>query len=416
MEKFCGYERRIALTDANHARHFLEHQLELGLSPVLTDEACKVVEGYNEDDCRATWHLREWVEAIRAEVVAGGREISRPAPKDLSQSEEVGAHQQRVAALFEALTRDVPTEPADRNAEQAARWLLAHALDWHRREEKVKWWEFFRMKDLSEEELLDEKVAVAGLVFTQRMPKRSARERSPIDQYRYPSQECSIRTGDTLFTLDEQKFGEVVAADLSARALDVKKPIKLDGLHPKSVFAHTHYRTDEQSKSILRIADWIVENGIDSPGPYRAARDLLLRHRPRLVQGHSLILVANESVVQSACRVGLPLDSSVLPIQGPPGAGKTFTGARMICALVDQGKKVGITAVSHKVIRKLLDEVVDAAREMGITRLVCGHRIEAADSGDGRIRELGRNDEALHALEGDEGNVLGRSEERRVGK
>ena len=52
------------------------------------------------------------------------------------------------------------------------------------------------------------------------------------------------------------------------------------------------------------------------------------------------------------------MDRSVLPIQGPPGAGKTFTGARMICQLVNQGKKVGITAVSHKVIRKLLDEVL----------------------------------------------------------
>ena len=37
---------------------------------------------------------------------------------------------------------------------------------------------------------------------------------------------------------------------------------------------------------------------------------------------------------------------------------KTYTGARMICALAREGKKVGITANSHKVIRNLLDEVV----------------------------------------------------------
>ena len=51
----------------------------------------------------------------------------------------------------------------------------------------------------------------------------------------------------------------------------------------------------------------------------------------------------------------------MLAIQGPPGAGKTFTGARMICELIRQGKKVGITAMSHKVIRNLLDEVIVAA-------------------------------------------------------
>ncbi len=45
----------------------------------------------------------------------------------------------------------------------------------------------------------------------------------------------------------------------------------------------------------------------------------------------------------------------VLPVQGPPGAGKTYTGARLICELVAQGAKIGITAASHKVIGNLLE-------------------------------------------------------------
>ena len=57
------------------------------------------------------------------------------------------------------------------------------------------------------------------------------------------------------------------------------------------------------------------------------------------------------------------LDHTCLPIQGPPGAGKTFTGARMIEALVADGFKVGVTATSHKVIRNLLDAVANTARE-----------------------------------------------------
>ena len=59
MEKFCDYRRRVPLPEANQARHFIEHQLELSPSPELTDEACRVVEGYNEDDCRATEQLRQ---------------------------------------------------------------------------------------------------------------------------------------------------------------------------------------------------------------------------------------------------------------------------------------------------------------------------------------------------------------------
>jgi uncharacterized protein len=407
MEKFCDYARKVPLREANQARHFIEHQLELHPSPTLTDEVCGLVEGYNEDDCRATERLRHWLEDLRAGLIAAGTEIPRPPVKDTSPSEGVNAHQQRVAALFDALTKDLPAEPKDRTAEQAARWLLAHALDWHRREEKVKWWEFFKMKNLSEEELYDEKTAVAGLSFRQRMPKMSPKGRSPIDQYHYPPQECSIRKGDTVYTLDEQKFGEVVAADAAASTFDVKKPLKLDGVHATSVFAYSRYPTDKQSEAILRIADWIVANGIERPGAYRAARDLLLRNTPRLIAGQLLRAEPNETIVETACRVGLSLDNSILPVQGPPGAGKTFTGARMICQLVRQGKKVGVTAVGHKVIRKLLEDVVNAARETKVDGVICAHRKEYADPDSRPVREIGANDEALQSLRTGAVKVLG---------
>src|SRR5713101_2587733 len=108
-----------------------------------------------------------------------------------------------------------------------------------------------------------------------------------------------------------------------------------------------------------------------------------------------------------ACRMGSSLDNSLLPIQGPPGAGKTFTGARMICALVGQGKRVGVTAVSHKVIRKLLEDVVTAAREMSVRGVTCAHRKEGADPNSQPIREMGSNEEALQSLRNGGINVLG---------
>jgi uncharacterized protein len=407
IEKFCDYRRRVPLPDANQARHFVEHQLELSPSSAITAEAREIVTGYNEDDCRATERLRHWLESLRTELTESGVDLPRPPAQDAEPRQDVTAHQQRVAALFDALTRDLPAEPAARTPEQAARWLLAHALDWHGREEKVKWWEFFRMKDLSEEDLYDEKTAIAGLAHRQRMPKRSPKERAPIDQYHYPPQECSIALRDTLYTLDEQSFGELVAFDPVARTFDVKKLIRHNGLHPPAVFAHSRFPTDEHSNSLLRLADWIVANGIDSPGDYRAARDLLMGNSPRLAAGALLTRRPAEDIVQAACRLGLALDHSVLPIQGPPGAGKTFTGARMICRLVERGHKVGITAVGHKVIRKLLDEVVDAAAKLNIAGVRCAHRKEGADREAAPAREIANNDEALHLLQSGEINVLG---------
>jgi uncharacterized protein len=340
-------------------------------------------------------------------MIEGGTDLPRPAPKDTAPSDEASALKLRIAALFGALTQGLPSEPADRTSEQSARWLLAHALDWHGREEKVKWWEFFRMKDFAEEDLYDQRSALAGLSLTGRMPKMSPRERAPIDQYHYPPQECSIKLRDEIYTFDEQKFGEVVAIDPSARTIDIKKAMKLEAVHPRSVFAHSHFGTKEQTNSILRLADWVVANGIDAPGDYRAARDLLLRNSPRLAGDQTLTAGPGQDIVDLACQLGLALDHSILPIQGPPGAGKTFTGSRMICDLVRDGRKVGITAVGHKVIRKLLDEVVEAARESGIQGVACAHRKKDADGDAQPVREIGANEDVLRELQSGALNVVG---------
>jgi len=47
-----------------------------------------------------------------------------------------------------------------------------------------------------------------------------------------------------------------------------------------------------------------------------------------------------ESALEAAKRLALALDCSILPIQGPPGSGKTYTGAQMILELVNAGKRV----------------------------------------------------------------------------
>ena len=95
-----------------------------------------------------------------------------------------------------------------------------------------------------------------------------------------------------------------------------------------------------------------------------------------------MLLIPEETTVDAAKRLGTMLDHSVLAIQGPPGAGKTYTGARMICELVRQGKRVGITATSHKVIANLLREVVKAADEEQLTNLRCVQKVPKRDKPD----------------------------------
>src|SRR5258708_35465374 len=85
-----------------------------------------------------------------------------------------------MTALIERLTADVPADMAERTAEQHARWLLAHTLDWHRREQKALWWACFRLSDLGAEDLLDERAGLSGLAF---VGVSGGTARAPIHRY-----------------------------------------------------------------------------------------------------------------------------------------------------------------------------------------------------------------------------------------
>ena len=49
-------------------------------------------------------------------------------------------------------------------------------------------------------------------------------------------------------------------------------------------------------------------------------------------------------------------------VQGPPGAGKTYTGSRVFLALLKDGHKVGVTSNSHKAIENLMEGILEAAK------------------------------------------------------
>ena len=101
-----------------------------------------------------------------------------------------------------------------------------------------------------------------------------------------------------------------------------------------------------------------------------------------------------ETTVEAAVRLCAHLTGGILPIQGPPGAGKTYTGARMICELVRRGKTVGITANSHKVIRNLIDAVIKAADEQGV-ELHCCHKADEREEPQHRLSFAEQSEDLL---------------------
>jgi len=403
VEVFHSFARTTPLAESREAMRYVEHWLELGWDGKVPEKVRKAMEGYNEDDCLSTASLRDWLEGERGKLESGGKIIPRPAIGEGAGPEEQDERQKRVAALAGQLVDGVPVAAAERSDEQSARWMLANLLDWHRRENKATWWEGYRLADLGDEELLDERVGLAGLRFVERV---GMERQIPVDRYTFEKQETEVRCEKDLCHRGE-KIGSVAAIDPVKRTVDIKKMKKTAEIHPSSVYMWEQpYRTEEHAGALSRIGEWVKENGVDTPGKYRAARDLLLRKAPRLRREKGVAALPGEGPVETACRIARGLDESVFAIQGPPGAGKTYTGARMICQLVKQGKKIGITALGHKVIRKLLNEVVEAAHADKIGEVKCMQRTDEEEE-TAEIAIAKNNGIAWAALQSGRANVVG---------
>ena len=404
LEPFYAFVRSVPLRRASSHLRSVESALELSSPESISTEDRAVVEAYNRDDCLSAQQLRDWLERMRAQLISSGEAIPRPEVRSGEAPEAVDERQRRVSDLAAVLTADVPQEPEDRSKEQQGQWLLVQLLDWYRREARAPWWEFFRLRDLSEEEMLEERAAISGLEF---LGQVGGTERSPVHQYRYPRQDTGVREGDTVHLTTEERLGTVSGVDVIARTVDIKKPRAMAGVHPIAVFAFNFVNAGQLAGAIFRLGEWTAAHPLDADGPYRAARDLLLKRAPRLRNAGTAKVDDDEDVVAAARRIVMNLDHGVLPIQGPPGAGKTYTGGRMVCELVRAGKKVGVTAVSHKVIRKLLDEVVDAARQEKLDVAIVQKITGKVDENSVAVREARTNEEVLRALQDNEASVVG---------
>ncbi len=406
LEVFYGFGRAVALTEANRSLRIVEQALELESPETVAPEVRAVVEGYNRDDCLSTLHLRSWLEGLRAKLESNRTAVPRPTSKEGEASEQLDERAQRVAALRARLLDGIPDRVADHDGAQRARWLLAYLLDFHRREDKAKWWEYYRLRDLPEEDLYDEPRAVAGLQYVERVDtvrnkKTGKHTGTVIDRYRYPIQEMEIRAGDELKVKDG-KWADVVEVDRIAMTMDVRKGRNQADNHPTAAFAHSYVDTGVLERAIYECGRQCAD-GTLGPLPQALLRALL----PRLRSG-TFAPQPHENAVDFAVRIVGDLDETVLAVQGPPGSGKTYSGGHMICALIKQGKRVGVTATSHKVIRNLLDAVAEAADETG-TAVRMAHKNDEGDQDNGgsRFTPLGDNADALQALQSGQADVLG---------
>ena len=287
LEPFYGFARALDLATATRAIIQVEAQLESGDAAGVPGPLRAEIEDYNRDDCLSTLRLAAWLEERRRALQAlTGQLVPRPMLRD----EERDREQEPAidtAALFEALTAGLPADDAELDGDQRARGLLAHLLEFHRREDKSMWWEFFHRCGFTEEEHVESRATLGALTYAGEVGQV---KRSVIHRYRFPEQAHEIEVGDSPKNPDTAESeelkrgfcGTVVALDEAAGTIELKRARNSPVPHPAALVRLDNVQNTVLRESLARLAEAVVSGGLAVDSPRRAAFDLLGRVPPRI--------------------------------------------------------------------------------------------------------------------------------------
>ena len=306
----------------------------------------KSIRDYNIDDCDSTLELAEWLREEQARHGIPFLGLAGEGEAEISQA--VGD----VADLRDSLLAAAAENPDPR--EGALQELLAWSLEFHRRENKPVWWKYFDRLGWSEPELHDDMDCLAGVQHTGAPANRPTRG-NPIQAYQFDVDQPFKGKAKSFYVLDHDGL-KVTTKDYDPETGLISFGSKAD-LPDRMNLVPDEFVSP---KPIPEAIQQVVKDSMSSGLAPSAITDFLKRARPRIKENMTGdILDPAEDLLPAIIKVVRNLDNSYLCIQGPPGAGKTYTAKHIIAELLKSGLKVGISSNSHKAINNLLEGVAD---------------------------------------------------------
>ena len=257
LEQFYEFKREAKLEELVPVKRLVEHSIELSRLDVVSDEAKSMLELYNKDDTDSTYYLRNWLEDLRQRAQEEGAKLTRPPKKEGEINEELSEELRRLNELRDKLHDGISDIPEERTSEQQARWLLGDLIGFYRREDKVTFWEKYRLQELDSLELLEDKSAISGLKLIGEVD-RSPRG-IPTHRYSFVDQICDVRKNSDVFLegiLYEdipKRIGSVVELDYENNTVDIKKAKDYYDTHPSAVWAWNIVPTKTKAERMFRI-------------------------------------------------------------------------------------------------------------------------------------------------------------------
>ena len=328
--------------------------------PVLLES----IRAYNEDDCRSTWQLREWLLTLRPAHLPW---FSPNASEDLGnkvpprkKSDKTIDHE----ALLASFERRLILQPENTALDPDFATLIFQLLDFYRRVDKPVWWALFDRQSAEFETLLEDREVLAGM----HSPEATGRgDKLNAIRYQIPEQDFKVKSGDYAKRLDNLK--DVRVLELNEDELTVELEMGLVSQEPPPTLISISIGAPVNTNAMQAALFDFAESVIRDEGTYKALTDYVARRIPdirNVEPGAVIINCASEALPQIITAVQ-SLNSSYLFIQGPPGSGKTYTGSHLIATLLQSGKRIAVSSNSHKAINNLLSAVDVRMKQAGAT-------------------------------------------------
>lgn len=316
---------------------------------------------YNEDDCRSTWQLREWLLTMRPAGLpwysVGVDDVIGKKPAK-QKSDKTLKHEATLASFHKRLV----VHPESTAIEPELAELIDSLLDFYRRAAKPAWWAQFERQDAEFEDLLENPEVIVGLnapIFV------DMGNRHGVYRYHYPEQDIKVRSGSHAKRLDN--LTDVLVVDVNEDGCTVALEIRADddGEPPANLSISIGAPLD--SAPMQSALFTFAESVIQGEERYKSVLDYLLRKLPdiRGISSGDPIIDPDGDPLSQTISVVERMQDSYLFIQGPPGTGKTFTGSHLIANLLQSGKRVAVSSNSHKAINNLLIAVDKRMKEAG---------------------------------------------------
>lgn len=357
-------ERSADVKNAGASIIFYENWRKTG-DPKLLEE----IRQYNEEDCHSTWLLHKWLIGLRPSNLPwySAGDDDEPDEEKTARIHEAEKQRERYR---QKLVAGLPEDVSLRSAEDNVNQLLFDLLDFYRREDKPGFWRMFDRQGKTVPELMDDLDCLAGLQLDSATPMFKDKKSSVIT-YRFSPQEHKLAVGDACQDSESlQSIGTIYSLNNEAGLVQLRagpSVLKAWGDQPPAgitaIAANNHINKKSLQAALLRF----IDSYIAGEDKYSVLKSLLYRELPNIsgVATGQPLASDKEDASERAVQVISKMQESCLFLQGPPGTGKTYTGSRAIVALLKQGKRVAVSANSHKAVINLLSATEKAANIQG---------------------------------------------------